>query len=162
MNTIQIADIANKLVSNSGSRNPFTIASDLGIEVIFCDDFDTLKGMYSIIKRNRFIFINSNLDENMQKVVCAHEIGHDQLHRHFAKDKFLQEFMLYDMTSIPEYEANTLAAEILIDTDEILEDILIYNFSNEQIANKLDVDLNLVNLKISCLYKKGYNVNPQY
>ena len=37
-----------------------------------------LKGVYRVIKRNRWIFINSNLSEWMQKVVCAHELGHDQ------------------------------------------------------------------------------------
>ena len=35
--------------------------------------------------------------------------------------------MLYDMTTKPEYEANIVAAEILLDTDEILE--YIYDLS---------------------------------
>ena len=69
--------------------------------------------MYKIIKRNRVIFINSNLPEYLQKIVCAHELGHDILHRHLAKNVALQEFMLYDMTSRPEYEANMVAADIL-------------------------------------------------
>ena len=29
--------------------------------------------------------------------------------------------MLYDMTTKPEYEANIVAAEILLDTDEVLD-----------------------------------------
>ena len=30
----------------------------------------------------------------------------------------MQEFMLYDMATKPEYEANIVAAEILLDTDD--------------------------------------------
>ena len=44
-----------------------------------------------------------------------------------AKGSAIQEFMLYDMTTKPEYEANIVAAEILLDTDEILE--YIYDLS---------------------------------
>ena len=50
------------------------------------------------------------LDENMLRIVCAHELGHDQLHRNMAKTTPIHEFMLYDMKSKPEYEANIVAA----------------------------------------------------
>ena len=75
--------------------------------------------MYRVIKRNRFIFLNNSLDENMLRIVCAHELGHDQLHRNMAKTTPIHEFMLYDMKSKPEYEANIVAAEILMDSDEV-------------------------------------------
>ncbi len=55
---------------------------------------------------------NNSLDENMLRIVCAHELGHDQLHRNMAKTTPIHEFMLYDMKSKPEYEANIVAAEI--------------------------------------------------
>ena len=68
-----------------GSRDPFEIARQLGINVMLCKNFGSLKGMYRVIKRNRFIFLNNSLDENMLRIVCAHELGHDQLHRNMAK-----------------------------------------------------------------------------
>lgn len=52
----------------------------------------------------------------MQEIVCVHEIGHDQLHRNFVKGGAIQKFMLYDMTLRPEYKANVVAADILMDT----------------------------------------------
>ena len=50
----------------------------------------------------------------MKRIVCAHEIGHDRLHRALAKKHGLQEFVLYDMATKPEYEANIVATEILL------------------------------------------------
>ena len=116
----QLSRVGEKLVKRCGSRDPFEIARQLGINVMLCDNFGSLKGMYRVIKRNRFIFLNNSLDENMLRIVCAHELGHDQLHRNMAKTTPIHEFMLYDMKSKPEYKANIVVAEILMDSNEVL------------------------------------------
>ncbi|HHT17109.1 MAG TPA: ImmA/IrrE family metallo-endopeptidase [Papillibacter sp.] len=153
-----LSKVGSDLVKRCGTRDPFRIAHELGIEVLFCDDFGPLKGMYRVIKRNRFIFINKDLSERMQHIVCAHELGHDQLHRHFTNGSVLQEFMLYDMATKPEYEANIVAAEILLDTDELLEYIYQYGYTSEQIARVMNTDINLVALKIAHLAETGYDL----
>lgn len=158
MNAETLSQVGSKLVRICGTRDPFSIARQLGIEVLFCDDFGPLKGMYRVIKRNRFIFINKDLDEQMQIIVCAHELGHDQLHRDLAKGNAIREFMLYDMRTKPEYEANIVAAEILLDTDMILEYIYDYGFTSEQIARAMYTDINLVALKIAHLAETGYDL----
>ena len=99
MNAEQLSRVGEKLVKRCGSRDPFEIARQLGINVMLCENFGSLKGMYRVIKRNRFIFLNNSLDENMLRIVCAHELGHDQLHRNMAKTTPIHEFMLYDMKS---------------------------------------------------------------
>ena len=134
MNAEQLSRVGEKLVKRCGSRDPFEIARQLGINVMLCENFGSLKGMYRVIKRNRFIFLNNSLDENMLRIVCAHELGHDQLHRNMAKTTPIHEFMLYDMKSKPEYEANIVAAEILMDSDEVLRYIYEYGYTAEQIA----------------------------
>ncbi len=154
----QFAVAAQNLINKVGDNNPFNIARDIGIQVIFCDHFSALKGMYTVVKRNRFIFINSNLSEKMQRIVCAHELGHDQLHRHLAKNVALQEFMLYEMASTPEYEANIFAAELLIDTKEILEYIYDYEYSADQLASIFKTDVNLIALKLGYLRELGYDL----
>ena len=58
-----LSQVGSSLVKRCGTRDPFKIANELGIEVLFCDDFGPLKGMYKVIKRNRFIFINRDLSE---------------------------------------------------------------------------------------------------
>jgi Zn-dependent peptidase ImmA (M78 family) len=150
--------VGRRLVRKYDTRNPFLIAKELGIEVIFCDDLGPLKGMYKVIKRNRFIFINNSLSKRMQLIVCAHELGHDQLHRQLATGSALKEFMLYDMTTKPEYEANIVASEILLDTEEMLEYIYNYNYTSEQIARAMGTDINLVALKIAHLAETGYDL----
>ena len=145
-----------QLVRKFGTRDPFKIAEGLGIKVMFVDDFKELKGVYRVIKRNRWIFINSNLSEWMQKVVCAHELGHDQLHRHLATGDGLMEFVLYDMASRPEYEANVLASEVLLSDDEIMEHLR-NGYDAQQIACMMHSDINLVALKAATLdFKRGY------
>ncbi len=150
-----ITKLGASLVRKSGTRDPFVIAKDLGIEVLFCDQFQKLKGMYRVIQRNRFIFINDHLSEQMKRIVCAHEIGHDRLHRHLATGGMLCEFMLYQMDSRPEYEANLVAAEILLPTDELLEYIKTGRYDTERIAKMMETDINLVALKIAHLNSLG-------
>ena len=129
MNAEQLSKVGSDLVRRCGTRDPFQIANALGINVMDdCENLGSLKGMYCIVKRNRFIFLNKDLSPQMKRIVCAHEIGHDRLHRALAKKHGLQEFVLYDMATKPEYEANIVAAEILLDSDEILEYIYDYGY----------------------------------
>ena len=57
MNAEQLSRVGEKLVKRCGSRDPFEIARQLGINVMLCENFGSLKGMYRVIKRNRFIFL---------------------------------------------------------------------------------------------------------
>ncbi len=148
----------NKILRNASDRNPFTIAKDLGIMVLFDDSLNKLKGMYCIIKRNRIIILNSNLPEEVQRVVCAHEIGHDVLHRDLAQLGALQEFVLYDMKSRPEYEANMFAAELLLDDDDVYN-LAVEGYDMQQIAGELNTDINLVGLKMTNMNNRGYDFN---
>lgn len=158
MTSKMLSKVGTSLVRRFGTRDPFQIAGELGISVLLREDFGSLKGMYRVIKRNRFIFLNKDLGDRMLRIVCAHELGHDQLHRNLAKGSAIQEFMLYDMTTKPEYEANIVAAEILLDIDEILEYIYDYGYTSEQIARAMGTDINLVALKIAHLAETGYDL----
>lgn len=149
--------LGQKLVKKFATRDPFTIAEGLGIH-IYEEDFGRLKGMYRVILKRRCIFLNRNLPEETRRIVCAHEIGHDRLHRDLAMGGGLQEFMLYDMTARPEYEANMVAAAILLPSDEVLDYIYTYGYDAEQIARALHTDINLVALKIAGLREQGYDL----
>ena len=92
--------------------------------------------------------------------MCAHELGHDQLHRDLAKLGALQEFVLYDMSTRPEYEANVFAASTLLDEKEMLGYIFDCRYDAEQIAGVMNTDINLVALKAAQLTAKGFNLNP--
>ena len=64
----------------------------------------------------------------------------------------------HDMATKPEYEANIVAAEILLDTDELLEYVYEYGYTSEQIARAMHTDINLVALKIAHLAETGYDL----
>ena len=154
-----IAAKAQELMRKFDTRDPFALAKALNIEILRTDEWTKLKGMYFCMKRRRFICLNSNLDEHMMKIVCAHEIGHDQLHRQLAKEKALQEFMLYDMSSRPEYEANIFASSLLLDEDTLLKMIYENHYDAQQIACAMNTDINLVALKAAGLIHKGYDLH---
>lgn len=155
MSSIPYEKLGADLVRRFGTRDPYVIAEGLGIH-IYEEDFGRLKGMYRIIKRRRCIFINRNLDPAVARIVCAHEIGHDRLHRDFAKGDGLQEFTLYDMPTRPEYEANMVAAAILLPDEDVLRYIYDYGYDAEQIARAMSTDINLVALKITALREAGH------
>jgi Zn-dependent peptidase ImmA (M78 family) len=156
----KISETANALAARCKTRNPYEIAEQLGIKVRFADDFARLKGMYTVILRNRFIILNSALDEQTRKIVLAHEIGHDRLHFAIAKSSGFREITLYDMNTRPEYEANIFAAELLLETEKVLE--LVYDGRDIlETARILHSDVNLVALKVASLSKQGYQLHLQ-
>ena len=153
-----IYDKVEKLVKKYKTRGPFALADALNISVAFNPEFTRLKGFYTVLNRKRYIVLNDNLDDNEKKIVLSHEIGHDRLHRELAGDSVLREFVLYDMKSRPEYEANVFAAELLLD-DEKTSDLAHEGYDIEQIAKILKTDINLVALKVSVMNNRGYSFN---
>ena len=152
-----IQTVAHELIKKYVTRNPFELCKAIGVEVFYAD-LGSLKGMYKYLKKNRFAVINKNLDTYTKTLVCAHELGHDILHRNLAKNICLQEFMLYDMKSRPEYEANLFASEILLPDDKILT-LAHDGYDIEQIAKMLSTDINLIAIKISSMNTRGYHFN---
>ena len=114
--------------------------------------------MYKYLKKNRFAVINENLDPFTKTLVCAHELGHDILHQNLARKVCLQEFILYDMKSRPEYEANLFASEILL-PDDIILNLARDGYDIEQISKDLCTDINLIALKVSSMNTRGYRFN---
>ena len=159
-NALLIAKTAEDFARKYGTRNPFKIAQQKGVHVKYRDDYKKLKGMYLVVLNNRFIYINSTLDESKQKIVCAHELGHDTLHRSEAEKAFIQEFELYDMNTRREYEANVFAASLLLSDAKTLEYIY-KGYDTERIAQITNTDINLVALKADILIHKGYKLNEQ-
>lgn len=153
-----IYDKVGKLIAKYKTRDPYTLARELGISVIYNSTFTRLKGFYAVMNRKRYIVLNSNLDENERKIVLSHEIGHDRLHRELAADSVLREFVLYDMKSRPEYEANVFAAELLLE-DETISCLARDGYDIEQMAKILKTDINLAALKVSVMNNRGYNFN---
>ncbi len=155
-----IARRVQALVRRCGTRDPYAIAGQCGIELLRAEHFGRLKGMYVIIKGVRFILLNADNPPEVDRIVCAHELGHDQLHREMAAMHALREVTLYDLASRLEYEANRFAAELLLEDGEVL-DLITEGNAVERIAALTACDANLVALKIDRLIADGYPLRPQ-
>lgn len=152
----QVLKKANQLVSRYNTRNPERLAAFLGI-TIMPRQFRYQKGVYTVIARNRYIFLKEDLPPIMRNIVLLHEIGHDVLHRNEAiQSGGFQELNIFDMRDCRmEYEANLFAAEIALPDEDILECIE-KGYDAAQIAHEMQSDINLVALKAADLNRRGY------
>ena len=113
---------ANSIVKSCGTRDTLKIARELGIHLHFLDNLNDLLGMYTYRHKERHILLNSNMEYLIMQMVCGHEIGHDTFHRDLAKgNEPLPEFVLFDMRTKHEYEANAFASHMIIDDDELID-----------------------------------------
>ncbi|MEC1437381.1 ImmA/IrrE family metallo-endopeptidase [Bacillus sonorensis] len=104
--TAKIKSITEKFQTN----NPFKIAKELGIEVVF-EDLGKALGYYSRHFRVKFIHINQNANEHSKEFICAHELGHAIFHPD-ANTPFLKRQTLFSTDRI-ELEANLFAINLL-------------------------------------------------
>lgn len=80
----EIVTIVNRLIKKCGTRDPYRIAEELGINILY-RDFKKQRGAYKVILKNRFIFLQNGLHPVIEQIVLRHEIGHDMLHRQEAE-----------------------------------------------------------------------------
>lgn len=113
---MKIKEITTKLIKKHKTNNPFSIAAERNILIKYADLGDTY-GLFINSNRFKFININNRLDDQLQRFVCAHELGHAILHPR-ANTPFLKKNTLYSIDKI-EVEANTFAVELLLPDYEI-------------------------------------------
>ena len=157
----EIVKIVNRLIKRCGTRNPYKVADELGIHILY-RDFTKQRGAYKVILKNRFIFLQNGLHPVIEQIVLWHEIGHDILHRKeaIAVGGF-KEFVLFDMReNRMEYEANIFASQASLPDDTILEYIE-NGYDIQQIARAMSSDINLVALKVDTLIAQGYQLRKQ-
>ncbi|GAB6988033.1 ImmA/IrrE family metallo-endopeptidase [Paenibacillus pini] len=104
-------DIIRKLIRKYKTSCPFEIARGLGIQIRYIDLGKTTKGLYYRKLRRRFIVIHNELPAEWQRFVCAHELGHDQLHK--GINRFFLEEHSYFAPGKLERQANGFAIMLL-------------------------------------------------
>lgn len=105
-----------KLIRRFKTNDPFVISEGLNIYIRYADLGKVTRGIYYRKLRRRFIVIHDQLDEYWKRFVCAHELGHDRLHRginHFWLDKN----SLFNPGKY-ERQANTFAVRLLVANDK--------------------------------------------
>ena len=108
------------LIAKYRTRNPFKLAKSLGIIVKFVD-LGEVRGLFKKILKRKYIFINSNLSEFDQRIVCCHELGHAILHSSSEHQFLIDNTNLLRRNRL-EDEANLFASYLLIPDDEVFEE----------------------------------------
>ncbi len=109
VNTVD--DIIRKLTRKHKTSCPFELASALGIHIRYTDLGTSTKGLYYRKLRRRFIVIHNQLSPEWQRFVCAHELGHDRLHKGINRF-FLEEHSYFSPGKL-ERQANRFAILLL-------------------------------------------------
>ncbi len=99
---------AEELTCRYNTRNPETIAKEMGIDIIRLP-YAELNGIAASIGEYKIMGVNSNLEEPLQKFVIAHELGHFVLHPQGNFFFVLRKTMLYCKF---EYQANLFAVAL--------------------------------------------------
>jgi Zn-dependent peptidase ImmA (M78 family) len=114
------------LIRKYNTNCPFTIAEHLNIHIRFIDLGEHTRGIYYSKLRRRFIVINSRLNPQWQRFICAHELAHDRLHRGLNRF-FLDEYSLLN-TNKYERQANEFAIRLILSNTNIQPSETIENF----------------------------------
>jgi len=107
-------DIKNKYRTN----NPIEIINSIGISLVPHPLGDEINGVYQNEYDQPIIYINTDLSEEEQKLVAAHELGHYALHRDINIEFINSRTLL--VKNKYERQADIFAAELLLD-DGIFE-----------------------------------------
>ncbi len=152
----RIIDASDEVLNNYGGNNIFETAENSGAKV-WQRSLGALKGFYVFESGCRYIVINDELDAVTKTVVCAHELGHDTLHRELA-DGGIREATLFLENNKTEREANLFAANILISDSDILEE-LSYHDNASALAASLGFPIEIIEYKLEILNFKGFKFN---
>lgn len=157
-----ISDVAGGLARKYQTRDPFGICDALGIRIRYKDLGAGIKAYYFYQSRIRNIILNNRVSGIVRRILVAHELGHDRLHKEIAMLKGFREIELFDMARPAEYEANLFAAELLIDDKDLLELLNDEDMSFFGVARALYVPADLLDFKFRVMKHKGYRINAPY
>ena len=108
--------LAERLVKRFGTRDPFRIAEELGYIIIYTP-LVGVRGFYQYLKRCHIIYLDSELDEDTTRFVCAHELGHSLLHR--GLNRIFMDTRTFLVSGRYETEANRFAVDLIYSDEEL-------------------------------------------
>lgn len=159
-----IFEKVNQIMWKYDTRDPFELLDALGVVVKLSESYgaEGLKGYCYFSKRTIFVVVNSCLSDIEQRIVAMHEAAHVILHRDLIKVAPMKDFVIYDMTSRAEYEANLFAADYLISDEEVAELVESGDLDYFQMCSSLCIPAAFMAFKLFSLIQRGYNYNmPQ-
>lgn len=157
----EISRRVQKTVKKYCSDDPQCLCRMMDIDVVYRNmgsGETDIKAMMVRSCRMICIIINSNLSEDVQRFILAHELGHAVLH---AGTSHFTDRIAFNERSLMETEANVFAAELLVpDTDILIDELKVNGYTVFQLAARYRVPYELMAYKLEVMRKKGYDVPP--
>jgi Zn-dependent peptidase ImmA (M78 family) len=139
---------ADALIRREKSRDPIKIAEAQGIAVRRKDLGESIAAYYFCQSRIRSIVLSESLDPETLRIIAAHELGHDTLHRELLRNRAALDTGLFMPGSSLEYEANLFAAELLIEDKQLFALLREGEMSFFEVASRLNVPPELLDFKL--------------
>lgn len=140
------------------TRDPFRALEAMKVEIMISDAFtqDGLKGFCTIQNRIRYVVINGNLGEELQRVVAAHELGHLVVHSNDLKIGTFRDNDIYMATGRKEREANFFAADFLIADEDVIDAMRACDANFFNVARSLSIPAPFFAFKLYSMVDRGY------
>ena len=113
---------ARHLVEKYGTGDPFHLANDLRMHVLYAPLPDSIRGFLVHVLRRKIIILNDSLCYEAQKITVCHEIGHARLHNGYGY--YLHADSAYYIPCRREQEANEYAIHLLSYSSDIDSDAI--------------------------------------
>ena len=89
-----IADLKDEYGFDDDRPDPVALAEAMHVRVRYFP-LGGLKGFYLVLNEIPFIAIERDLPEELQRIVCAHELGHHLLHREVSSQTLFDDYDLF-------------------------------------------------------------------
>jgi len=157
-----IISIGKEIKSTYEYRDPDQLMSSSGVISLMFPMGTALKSIKGFIlsyNGNVAVTVNSDLSPEMIRIVRYHEFAHYILHVRSGLQDSVHDCEIYDAVSQTECEANLLAAELMLEDEEVL-DALKQCGGFFEAASVLNVPPELLEFKLRLLREKGHRL-PQ-
>ena len=150
----------NRIKTEYGVLEPQKLAEAMKVIVRYeqmGDSASCCKGFFVCICRRKHITVNSDLPQEVQRVVLMHELAHAILHCKSGSTAAFHDFAVFDSASIREYEANIFAADYLMRDEDVLA-LLNDDISFFGAAARLQVPPEMLDFKFRLMKRRGYGM----
>lgn len=111
-----ISGIVDKLIKKYNTRCPYAIADMSGITIRREDLPDGIMGIAVKALKRKYIILSNNNDVHTDRFVCAHELGHHNLHPGYSYRFITNSLFVNDKY---EKQANEFAIRLLVAPETI-------------------------------------------